>query len=453
MKFTAFALKKSVTNALNKLGYENCTPVQNAVIPSALRGESLVVQSETGSGKTHSFLVPILNNINISNPEVQAVIIAPTRELAKQTYDFAIQIANFIPNLKVKLLTSGTDRMKQEKSARNSAHVFIGTPGRLADFLITSYLAPVAKKATIVIDEADMLMEMGYFNDVNSLVSIIKEPQVMVFSATYPQKLRSSIEKYTEPEKIITIDKKISTAKTVIHYALDYKHKDKNEVIKNFVELKNPFLLLIFCSKKENVNNLYHYLNKQQIKCAIIHGDLEDRQRKSMMKRIKNGEFNIVVCSDIAARGIDIQDVSMVLNYDLPKESEYYFHRAGRTGRMNKDGECYTLYNSDTFEEIKKLQALGVNFKWLVLKANQIEESLGPDYRRQHRKKTQTTELAKEIKKATSKLKTTKVKPNYKKKIKLAKDKVVREHRRKIIKKDIRRQRVERYKEASKNEK
>lgn len=451
MKFSTFALKKSIINALNKLGYEDCTPVQNAVIPHALRGESLVVQSETGSGKTHSFLVPIINRINVSSPEVQAIIIAPTRELAKQTYDFAIKIANFIPGLKVKLLTSGTDRLKQEKSVRNSAHLFIGTPGRLQDFLIASHLTQLAKKTTIVIDEADMLMEMGYFNDVNALVSIIKEPQVMVFSATYPQKLRSSIEKYTEPEKIITIDKKTSTAKNVIHYALDYKHRDKNEIVKQFIELKNPFLLLIFCSKKEDVNQLYKYLQEQSIKCAIIHGDLEDRQRKSMMKRVKNGEFNIVVCSDIAARGIDIQDVSMVLNYDLPRENEYYFHRAGRTGRMNKDGECYTLYNIDTFDEIRKLQSLGVNFKWLVLKTNQIEESLGPDYRKEHRKSFQTNELAREIKKATSKVKTDKVKPNYKKKLKIVKDKVIREHRREIIKKDIRRQRVERYKESAKN--
>jgi ATP-dependent RNA helicase CshB len=453
MKFNSFALKKSVLNALEKLGYEKLTPVQEAVIPSALKRESLVVQSETGSGKTHSFLVPIINNVDTKRNDVQSIILAPTRELAKQTYDFAIQLGNYIPNLRIKLLTSGTDRQKQEKSVKNSAHIFIGTPGRIKDFLIDEHLIGISAKTIIVIDEADMMMEMGYFDDINAIVSSIKNPQIMVFSATYPQKLRSSIEKYVEAEKIITISKKINTAKNVINYALDYKHQNEFDVIRKFILLKNPYLLLIFCSKKTDVNKLHSYLNNHGIKSGIIHGDLEDHERKTMMRRIKNGEFNVVVCSDIAARGIDIQDVSMVVNYDLPRESEYFFHRVGRTGRINKKGESYTLYNIDSLDEIKKLQSLGVNFKWLTFKNDVIEEVNGPDYRKNHRKSKTAIELENEIKKATSKVRTSKVKPNYKKKIKLVKEKVVRKHHREMIKKDIRRQQVERYREGAKNDK
>ncbi len=451
MKFNSFSLKKSIINALDKMGYQETTPVQSAVIPGALKRNSLVVQSETGSGKTHSFLIPIINNIDINRNDVQGIIMSPTRELAKQTYDFAIQLANYIPGLKVKLVTSGTDRQKQEKSVGNSAHIFIGTPGRLNDLLIKDKLVEISQSAALVIDEADMMMEMGYFQDIDSIVTSINNPQVMVFSATYPQKLKNDIEKYTEPEKIIQINSKAKTAITVTHYAIDRKHKDINDVVESFIRIKNPYLLLIFCSRKDEVNDLYHYLHDKGIKCGIIHGDLESRQRKSMMKRVKSGEFNVVVCSDIAARGIDIQDVSTVLNFDLPNETEYYFHRAGRTGRMNKNGECYTLYNVDTLSKISKLQSLGVSFKWLAYKNDDFVEDEGPDYRKNRQRPRPVTELDKEIKIATSKARTNKVKPNYKKKIRLAKEKVIRKHRREMIKKDIRRQQVERYKEESKN--
>lgn len=451
MKFSSFNLKKSVINALTKLEYIECTPVQAEVIPSALKGASLVVQSETGSGKTHSFLVPIINNINISRSDTQAIIIAPTRELAKQTFDFARQIADFIPGLRVKLYTSGQDRRKDSKTSASFAHIVIGTPGRLKEVIITEHIIETCPKATIVVDEGDMMMEMGYLEDIDAVVSMAKEPQIMFFSATYPQKLRHSVEKYVKADKIIKAERGVATAKTVEHYALDYKHQDKNQIVKQFINIKKPYLMLIFCSKKEDVNKLYQFLQSESIKCGIIHGDLEDRQRKSMMKRVRSGEFNTVVCSDIAARGIDIEDVTVVLNYDLPKESEYYFHRAGRTGRINKDGECYTLYNIDSVDQIQKIKSLGVDFKWLTIKNNEIADSLEPDYRKSHRKFKVDTELEKEIKKETNKVRTQKVKPNYKKKIKVAKEKVVRKHRREMIKKDIRRQRVERYKEDAKD--
>lgn len=451
MKFSSFNLKKSVINALTKLGYSDSTPVQAEVIPSALKGASLVVQSETGSGKTHSFLVPIINNVNVSRSDTQAIIIAPTRELAKQTFDFARQIADFIPGMRVKLYTSGQDRRKDSKSSASFAHIIIGTPGRLKEVIITEHIIETCPKATIVVDEGDMMMEMGYLEDIDAIISLAKEPQIMFFSATYPQKLRHSVEKYVKADKIIKAQGSVATAKSVEHYALDYKHQDKNEIVKQFINLMKPYLMLVFCSKKEDVNKLYQYLQSENIKCGIIHGDLEDRQRKSMMKRVRSGEFNTVVCSDIAARGIDIEDVTLVLNYDLPKETEYYFHRAGRTGRINKAGECYTLYNIETIDQIQKIQSLGINFNWLAMKNNEISETLAPNYRKSHRKIKVDSELEREIQKETNKVRTSKVKPNYKKKIKTAKEKVVRKHRRKMIQKDIRRQRVERYKENAKD--
>lgn len=451
MKFSSFNLKKSVINALTKLEYLETTPVQAEVIPSALKGASLVVQSETGSGKTHSFLVPIINNVKISRIETQAIIIAPTRELAKQTFDFARQISDFVPGMRVKLYTSGQDRRKDSKSSASFAHIVIGTPGRLKEVIITEHILETCPETTIVVDEGDMMMEMGYLEDIDAIISLAKDPQIMFFSATYPQRLRHSVEKYVKADKIIKAERSVATAKTVEHFALDYKHQDKNEIVKQFINLKKPYLMLIFCSKKEDVNKLYDYLQSENIKCGIIHGDLEDRQRKSMMKRIRSEEFNTVVCSDIAARGIDIEDVTVVLNYDLPKETEYYFHRAGRTGRINKEGECYTLYNVDSVDQIQKIQSLGVNFKWLAIKNSEITEALEPNYRKGHRKTKIDTELDREIKKATNKVRTSKVKPNYKKRIKTAKEKVVRKHRREMIKKDIRRQRVERYKEDARN--
>ncbi len=440
MKFNAFNLKQDVINALTNLRYVDCTKVQELVLPKALKNKNLFVQSSTGSGKTHSFLVPIVNKIDLENKKLQCLIISPTRELAKQTYDFAMQFKNYIPTLDIKLLIGGKDKKKDESLSNNAPHILIGTPGRMNDVLKEQNLIKLGEIDTIVFDEADMMLEMGYFKDIHNIIANLKdEAQMMVFSATYPQKLESDLKRYITADAVIKIDEGNNTNQ-IKHYAIDRKHKALNEVTIDFLKHFNPYFTLIFCSKKTDVVALHKYLLSNDINAGIVHGDLSSRERKNAMKEIRLDKYQVVVCSDMASRGIDLKDVTCVLNYDLPNNMEFYFHRAGRTGRLYNKGECYSFYNVDDVEKISKLEKLGVNFSYLVFKNNQFEQAKELTRKKPIKKTQEQLLLEKEIKKATSMARSSKVKPNYKKKVKLAADKVKKIYKRKKIKESIKKQ-------------
>lgn len=440
MKFNAFNLKNDVIKALDDLGYVECTKVQELVIPKALKNKNLLVQSTTGSGKTHSFLVPIINKIDLEKKNLQCLIISPTRELAKQTYDFAMQFKNYIPNLDIKLLIGGKDKKKDDSLSNNPPHILIGTPGRMNDVLKQQSLVKLGEISIIIFDEADMMLEMGYFKDIHNIISNLKDDaQMMVFSATYPQKLESDLKKYITADAVIKINDAENTNQ-IKHFAIDRKHKSLNEVTVEFLKQFNPYFTLIFCSKKTDVTSLHEFLINNGINAGIVHGDLSSRERKNAMKEIRSDKYQVVVCSDMAARGIDLKDVTCVLNYDLPNNTEFYFHRAGRTGRLYNKGECYSFYNVDDADKILKLEKLGIHFSYLVFKNSQFEEAKEITRKKVIKKTEEQLLLEKEIKKATSMARSDKVKPNYKKKVKLAADKVKKIYKRKKIKESIKKQ-------------
>jgi len=448
MNFTSFNLKPFLTKALKNLGYVNATSVQEKVIPLILKGNKLLVRSETGSGKTHSFLIPIINNVNCFN-SCQAIIISPTRELAKQTYDFAVTIAKETKSFSVKLFNGGEERSKGSTKAKNASSIIIGTPGRLADLFLRNESFDLSGVKYLVIDEADMAMDMGYLDDISALINKVNKSQILVFSATYSDRLKRELNKFLRMDKIIEVGEN-KASNNVAHIAIDRKHRGLNEATIDFIKAVKPYFLLVFCSKKDTVKQLYEFLISQHIECGMIHGDMEDRERRGMMKLIKNNKYQIVVCSDMAARGIDINDVSTILNYDLPRDFSFYFHRVGRTGRNGKSGEAYTFYNVDDVENIKKLQSLGVSFKFLSLNNGVLTESKISNKAKKPMSEEKAA-LEKEIKMAATKARTKKVKPNYKKKVRLAVEKVKRKHKREVIKKDIRRQMDERYRKEGKD--
>ncbi len=448
--FSSFALSKKMIDALKSQGYVSPTPIQDAVIPKALRGESLIARSPTGTGKTHAFLIPIIEKIEIEKKEIQAVIVAPTRELAKQTYDFAKRFSTSYPALRILLLSAGEERSRTIEKLARVPHLIIATPGRLHDLAVEEKVINFLTAKTFVLDEADMLMEMGFFNDINVIISNLTKPQVLVFSATIPEKLASALEKYAEPKHVIETSTKELTAGKVRHYFIDTRHQDLKECVKQFIEIKHPYLLLVFASKKETVETVYDYLRSQGIRAAMIHGDLEVRERKSIMRRIHANEFNVIVASDMASRGIDIEDVSDVLNVDLPRNTEFYFHRAGRTGRNGKDGQCYSFYDNDLTLPVQKVLDMGTKAEYLVFRDGALVEGkpitpTAPNFR-----KKKNPELEKEIKKAAGMASSKIVKPGYKRKVRVAVERAKARHRRKVIKRDIRRQQVERYKSAAK---
>lgn len=450
MSFKGINLSKTMLDSLNSQGFLNPSNIQLKAIPKALKGETLMVQSATGTGKTLCYLIPIIENIDYSNQNVQSIIVAPTRELAQQIYDFAIPFTEQFKNLKVRLFKSGEEKENTLKGLSIAPHIIIGTPGRLSDILSDGHLSLKSVK-TIVFDEADMLLKEGYFADIDSFVNYVNKPQYLVFSATLETNLAHELEKYVGPN-IPVVNEDTMTSKNVTHYLVDIRHEDKNVALEQVIKFINPYLLLVFASKKETANSVYSYLKQRKYKVGLLTGDLNARERKNVMKHLKNEDIYILVCSDMAARGLDIEDVSDVINVDLPKNLEFYYHRAGRTGRFDKRGNCYTFYDNDKTRGPLALVADGVDFIYKVLRDGELVD--GHPIEKSHPNKRKIDqELQNEIRKinAKAKAKSKKVKPGYKKKIKNEIAKAKQKHRREIIKKDIRRQRVERYRKENSN--
>lgn len=447
--FKNYKFKDFIFDALESMKFKNPTEIQELVIPLALQGKNVIGKSPTGSGKTHAYLLPILNKIDTSLDKVQAVILTPTRELATQIYENLIEFQKYNKDLKLRLITGGLDRIRMIEKVNNVPHIVIGTPGRIKDIGLDKAEFNIMSTDILVLDEADMIMESGFMDDVSLLAAKMKNNlQMLVFSATIPIYLKNFLDKYMDSPKLVEI--KAINPGTITHIAYPTRHHDRNEVLLNLLNGLNPYLCLIFASKKDTVNNVYNYLLENGMKVGVIHGDLDSKVRRQMMRRIKDNEFVYIVCSDIAARGIDIEGVSHVVNYDLPKELEFFYHRAGRTGRNGNDGICYTLYEKEELPIIYKLMKGNIEFKHQEYR-NGIWNDLKPIVVEQRKK--ENTELDKKIKSIVVKSKNKPVKPGYKKKVKSEIEKVKAKHRREVIKKDIKKRIKERAIERTKKEK
>jgi len=416
-------MKKFIEELMKFKGFKEMSYIQKEVYPLAMKGKNVIGKSKTGSGKTHAFLFPIMENIDTSSNKLQVVIMAPTRELASQIYNNAIEFCKFNEDLKIKLLVGGIDRKKNIDSVKGDFHIVIGTPGRIKDLALDSGVVNIGNVSTIVLDEIDMLFELNFMDDIDAVVSHCKKnAQMLVFSATIVDGLKPFLKKYMEGASIIDIDDD-KTSDNVVHYAVDCKERDKLVSLVSLLDNINPYVCLIFSSKKTNVDLIYKKLNSLGKNVGIIHGDLESRERKQMMKRINNHEFMYIVASDIASRGIDVDSVTHVINYDLPKDKEFYYHRAGRTGRMNNTGVCYTLYNQVDLNYLNELRSNGLELINMEIKNGVLKE--GKPFVRERRKRKENPEnsiyeeaLNKGISQAYSRNRATKVKPGYKKKLK-----------------------------------
>ncbi|MCQ2792349.1 MAG: DEAD/DEAH box helicase [Bacilli bacterium] len=446
--FKAFALSNTMIESLTRQGYLSSSPIQSLVIPKALKGLNLVVKSETGSGKTHAYLIPLLNKLEgLNRANLHAVVVAPTNELARQIFVFTRMFKREYFDIKVRLLTSETSEKGNISGLSITPNLVIGTPGRLTSLFKKGYL-PSKKVTTLVLDEADMLLELDYFNDIDYLVTLFNKPQIMIFSATIKDNLQNRINKYIGADYEITSDTKKTTSELVSHYLVNIHHQNINEAVLSFIKIKQPYFLIIFASNKNEVNSLYNYLKQNKYHVIKITGDLSDRERRAAVKRINNDEFQIVVASDLLSRGIDFKNVTDVLSVNLPSDLTYYHHRAGRTGRFNKRGNSYVFYNVDTVKSILSLMNQGVKFDYLSLKNNELTSGKPIIKTFKHQRK-ESDELMRDIKKAKYENKGNRVKPNYKKKVQKAIQKVKQKYRRDMIKKDIQRQKVERYKKEA----
>ena len=417
--FRGFNFKEYIYQALDEINFKEPTEVQARLIPTILKGKSVVGQSQTGSGKTHTFLLPIFQNLNAQKDEVQAVITTPSRELAYQIYEAAKQLAKFSPeNIWIQNYVGGTDKQRQiEKLKSHQPQLVIGTPGRILD-LVRENALDIHNAHYLVVDEADMTLDLGFLKETDAIASTLpKDLQMLVFSATIPEKLRPFLRKYMYNPVIEVVANKHVISPTIDNWLVSTKGRDRNKLIYDLLTMGEPYLALVFANTKERADELTNYLRSQGLKVAKVHGGIQPRQRKRIMREIQNLDYQFVVATDLAARGIDIEGVSHVINDDIPEDLEFFVHLVGRTGRNGMKGTAITLYEPSEEKLIDELESMGVHFVPKAVKNGEIVDSYDRNRRekRQTRKEPMDPKLRGFVKKEKKKRK-----PGYKKKIKRA---------------------------------
>lgn len=414
--FQTFGFRPFLQQALKEKGFEQPTTVQERLIPIIQKGKSVVGQSQTGSGKTHTFLLPLMNQLDMQSDSVQVVITAPSRELATQIYEAAVELASYSEEpIRIVNFVGGTDKARQlAKLSHEQPKIVIGTPGRILDMINEQALKIYTAKA-LVIDEADMTLDMGFLADVDQIASRLPEKlQMLVFSATIPEKLRPFLKKYMANPVIEVIESKSVISDTIDNWLISTKGKDTNQLIYQLLTVGNPYMAIVFANTKKRVDEISDYLKSQGLKVAKIHGDITPRERKRVMKQVQNLEYQFVVATDLAARGIDIEGVSHVINAEIPRDLDFFIHRVGRTGRKGLPGTAITLYEPHDETAVQSLEKLGIQFKPKEIKQGEIVDT----YDRNRR--TKREKRAKELDPHTIglvKKKKKKIKPGYKKKI------------------------------------
>ena len=416
MSFAAFQLQDYLLTAIADKGFKQPTEVQERLIPVIQAGRSVVGQSQTGTGKTHTFLLPIFNQLDLEQQNVQAVITAPSRELATQIYQAAKQLADFSDEeISIMNFVGGTDKLRQvERLATKQPHIVIGTPGRILD-LVTSGDLLIHTTQVMVVDEADMTLDLGFLADVDQIAGRMPDNlQMLVFSATIPEKLRPFLRKYMNNPLIEEIKPKTVISETIDNWLISTKGKDVNQIIYQLLTIGHPYLAIVFANTKQRVDEISQYLKNQGLSVATIHGDILPRDRKRVMKQIQNLDFQYVVATDLAARGIDIEGVSHVINAEIPDDLEFFIHRVGRTGRNQLPGTAITLYEPSDERKINEIEALGITFKPKEIKNDEVVDSYDRNRRQKREKKRDEldTTLIGLVKK-----KKKKIKPGYKKQI------------------------------------
>ena len=416
MSFAAFQLQDYLLTAIADKGFKQPTEVQERLIPVIQAGRSVVGQSQTGTGKTHTFLLPIFNQLDSEQQNVQAVITAPSRELATQIYQAAKQLADFSgEEISIINFVGGTDKLRQvERLATKQPHIVIGTPGRILD-LVTSGDLLIHTTQVMVVDEADMTLDLGFLADVDQIAGRMPDNlQMLVFSATIPEKLRPFLRKYMNNPLIEEIKPKTVISETIDNWLISTKGKDVNQIIYQLLTIGHPYLAIVFANTKQRVDEISQYLKNQGLSVATIHGDILPRERKRVMKQIQNLDFQYVVATDLAARVIDIEGVSHVINAEIPDDLEFFIHRVGRTGRNQLPGTAITLYEPSDERKINEIEALGITFKPKEIKNDEVIDSYDRNRRQKREKKRDEldTTLIGLVKK-----KKKKIKPGYKKQI------------------------------------
>ncbi len=341
--FKELNLSDAMKKALDFMGFEESTPIQSKSIPVAMEGKDLIGQAQTGTGKTCAFGIPAVEMIDSKNKSVQVLVLCPTRELAIQVSEEIRNLCKYKNGIKTLAIYGGQPIDRQIVALKGKPQIIIGTPGRVMDHMRRKTLKFENLKMA-VLDEADEMLNMGFREDIEEIFSKVpEERQTLLFSATMPKAILEIAKLYMkEPEHIATVQKEV-TINTVDQYYLEVKESLKTELLSRILDAKNINLAIVFCNTKVKVDNLTMNLQTTGYRAEALHGDMKQKDRDRVMNKFRKGQVDILVATDVAARGIDVDDVEAVFNYDIPSDAEYYVHRIGRTGRAGKKGVSYSF--------------------------------------------------------------------------------------------------------------
>ena len=356
IRFEELDLYPQVLRAINEMGFEAATPIQCRAIPAVMSGADVIGQAQTGTGKTASFGIPALQKVDVNNKKTQVIILSPTRELAIQVADEIRKLGKYMHGIKVLPVYGGQDITRQIKALKGGAQIIIGTPGRVMDHLRRKTIRCDAVNM-VVLDEADEMLNMGFREDIETILEYIPQEgrQTILFSATMPKPILDITKKYQHDAVTIKVVKKELTVPSIEQYYYDVKRQDKTEVLTRLLDYYNPKLSLVFCNTKKMVDELTDALKGRGYMAEGLHGDMKQMQRDRVMKAFRSGSVEILIATDVAARGIDVDDVEAVFNYDIPQDDEYYVHRIGRTGRAGRNGRAFTFVNGKEVYKLKDI--------------------------------------------------------------------------------------------------
>ncbi|RDW16649.1 DEAD/DEAH box helicase [Oceanobacillus chungangensis] len=341
-RFTDYKLSTEIEKALKDLGYDKPTEVQRMVIPHVLKKQDLVAKSQTGSGKTASYGIPICELVDWLENKPQALVLTPTRELAVQVKEDITNIGRF-KRIKVTAVYGKQPIAIQKTELKQKTHVVAGTPGRVLDHIERDTL-PLDKIRYLVIDEADEMLNMGFIEQVEAIINKLpKERVTLLFSATLPETVKNLASNYMKDPIDIEIKATGLTTDKIEHFLYEVTEKDKFQLLTNVTIIENPDSCIIFCRTKDRVDTVCQELDDLGYSCDKIHGGMEQDDRLAVMNDFKKGDFRYLIATDVAARGIDIENITHVINYDIPLEKESYVHRTGRTGRAGLNGKAITF--------------------------------------------------------------------------------------------------------------
>ncbi|MDT2797170.1 degradosome RNA helicase CshA [Enterococcus cecorum] len=357
MKFTELNLSEELLSSIERSGFEEATPIQEATIPLALEGRDVIGQAQTGTGKTAAFGLPMLEKIDPNNAQLQGLVIAPTRELAIQTQEELYRLGRD-KKIRVQAVYGGADINRQIRQLKNRPHIVVGTPGRMLDH-INRHTLKLSTVQTLVLDEADEMLNMGFLEDIEAIISKVPEQrQTLLFSATMPPEIKNIGVQFMQNPEHVRIKTKEMTADLIEQFFVRAKEYEKFDIMTRLLDVQIPELTIVFGRTKRRVDELAKGLEARGYKAEGIHGDLSQQKRMSVLRSFKNGDLDILVATDVAARGLDISGVTHVYNYDIPQDPESYVHRIGRTGRAGKMGVSVTFVTPNEMNYLHVIENL-----------------------------------------------------------------------------------------------